>query len=173
MWKILFYTMAGYKNVEKKLCVFEEDGYRVDRVMLNYFFHFKKAPPKRTSYFLTHHFLKEYDLQYLEKELSQNYNANPVCCSYSRVNLWRICSQFEKKEQFEEARRKYFIHVVTQELILIGFFLICFILSFVALYFQGTTCIKSLFCSIGLFVSSMCFTCKIIEKVVIKNNIEK
>lgn len=128
MLKFLFYTISAYDKLEDRLIAMEAAGYRTDRVTCNYFFHFKRAKPRKTAYFLTYQFPKEAALNNLELELAKEYHANPVKCSCSTISLWRICVPFTEEARFERERRDYFLHVVKQQMLLSCFFWCCFAL---------------------------------------------
>lgn len=167
MWKFLFYTLLSYDRLDSRLAEMEAAGYRVDRVVLNHFFRFTKSAPKNTSYYLTYLFPKEWGLGEQQYELQRNYNANDIKCSFSSVELLRICVPFAEKAQYAAARRAYFIHVIKNQMVIIGFFCALLLLA-IHVNHQETPQFATDCCAAGAILLLLCLAWKLSQLIRLK-----
>lgn len=126
MWKFIFYSRLNLDAAEKKLRILEQSGYRTDRVLMRYWFHFKEGSTKQTDYFFTMSFPKEYGMSIVCDKLKKEYNAVEIDCKWMGVvswTLWRATTPLDDRKMIEELRGSYLIHIINQELLLSSFLL--------------------------------------------------
>ena len=126
MKKFFFYPLWKIEQLEKKLSIFEQTGWRLDKLSPINCFHFVESSAKDTSYFFTYKLIKENGMADIEHCLKTKHKANPVHGTLAAsilhsVYVYRIVS-CEDLEKLRFYRNIYLQHLIRQK-ILLGFIL--------------------------------------------------
>lgn len=113
MWRFIYYPQWKYETIEKKLKMLEEQGYRLEKVWLLYFFNFKKVRPRKTRYIFTYTFVKEWGMIECGYWLRRQFGANTIPAYLcSSTIIYRITDEHQDLPVIYAFRNQYLRHVM-------------------------------------------------------------
>lgn len=90
MKKFMFFPLWNIEKLEIKLNEMEHQGYRLDYIKYDYWFHFKNANPKKANYFLSYRNYKSGELIGLDNSLLSEHKAQLIketACFYKMFRM--------------------------------------------------------------------------------------
>ena len=142
MIKFFFYRVWKLDRLENYLGAMECQGFKLEYMMCNYWFSFRKTVPKNTQYLLSVSFLKDYEMLCDDYELRKNHGANPVpthCSGGKRIH--RISNVSEDVAEYKTNRDRCLRGVLLKSILVI----LIFLLGAIALSIKTNLSLYSLF----------------------------
>ena len=102
--KRFFQPIWRFEEIENKLAILEEEGWRLDKIRGFRSFEFMKSQPKTAIYFFTHSMTREkLDMHLIEDTLIQKFNANQIKGDFieglSSTSVFRVTKDVDLTEQ--------------------------------------------------------------------------
>ncbi len=111
--KLLFYTLWNIGRLEEKLQKFENDGFRLNRIVGSYFFEFAESTPKDCKYVITYDLAKDNKktMYECEQRLLSECSAIRVALKQAGINVFGIVGNNCDLSSLFEYRKAYFRYI--------------------------------------------------------------
>ena len=164
MKRFIFFPIWKYRDLETRLQLFEEQGWRLENIRFSYLFVFKKSMPKKVDYVFYHRMAKDgrWDLsqKMIEYALSMlsEHNATKISTKSTFYEVYRITANDSDLSEYKTFRSEYLNHVLLQYLIISSFSPIVGLGIFLAGLFQHIPLWGMILSGIYLLFSLLAFS---------------
>ena len=177
MKRFIFFPMWNYRALEARLLLFEEQGWRLEKILFSYIFVFKKSKPKKVDYVFYNWMAKDgrRDLSQMmidyELKMLSVHNATRIRTKSTYYHVYRITNQNSNLSEYKAFRSEYFNHVLFQYLLISSYFPIVGIGIFFASIWQQGSVLSIVLSGIYLLLSFLAFLYKFLGFIIHRSSI--
>lgn len=118
MWRCILTPQWKYERLESILSEYEQNGYRVKKIVGRSLFYFEKSTPAATTYLITYTFMRDSGMKDWDWEILHN-NGLEVSTSYlSTEKYYRLPKGKYDMHEFLQCRTRYLRYVFCQKMLI-------------------------------------------------------
>lgn len=159
MKRVLFFPLWKVEKLENILHQCEFDGWRLKNVRCSCLFDFSATESKDVDYILTYNMTRDGTpcMYEYERKLLSEYSANKVETKFTGYNLYRIVGRNRDFTDLKKYRKKYFRHVLFQQMLISFVFFAISSLILLATILQNVQNVCRVFAGVFVFIAGILF----------------